>query len=615
MQLLAPAGLALLTLAIPILLLYMLKLRRQPAQVSSILLWQPLLRDRQANTPWQKLKRNLLLLLQLLILSALTLALARPAISSPVIASGTVIVLLDGSASMQATDAFPSRFEAARQAIGTLIENLPADSRMTLIVVSSLPQILATGESNKTHLRQALAAARPTASNPNWPAALTLAAAAARGAPQAVFVIVSDGGLPASGLPTLPGEARYLPVGESGENVAISALALRGGQLFAEVSNYGAQPHSVLLSLYAADALLTARALDLAAGESRALTIEIPPSETRIYQARISWPDGSTAPDVFPLDDTAFAINREAATRRVLLLSQGNLYLEQLLAALPGIRSYRSLTGEIPAEPFDLYLFDGQFPTKLPPGALLLVNPPENPLFARGSPFQPAEMRLRESPLTRFVDWSNVHILQASGVDLPAWAEALIEADGRPLVFAGETEGRRVAVLTFDLRQSDLPLQVAYPILFSNLIDYLAPPSAFDASRSLHPGESLSLVPPPGTEQVVVASPSGTLHPLTLSSTSLTFTETGEIGYYAVNFLTGETRRVEYFAVNLFDPSESNIRPAETLQIGQMTLVPAAAERTGLRELWPWLAALALLLLLVEWLLYHRRQIPVNRPA
>ncbi len=73
--------------------------------VSSTMLWQKLLRDREANAPWQKLRRNLLLLLQLLILAALVLALARPFFPISSVISGSTVVLLDGSASMQATDA------------------------------------------------------------------------------------------------------------------------------------------------------------------------------------------------------------------------------------------------------------------------------------------------------------------------------------------------------------------------------------------------------------------------------------------------------------------------------------------------------------------------------
>ena len=104
MSLLAPAALALGLLALPIVLLYMLRLRRREQTVSSTYLWRTLVRDRAANAPWQRLRRNLLLLLQLLILAALVLALARPALRLPGLGGGSVIVLLDASASMLATD-------------------------------------------------------------------------------------------------------------------------------------------------------------------------------------------------------------------------------------------------------------------------------------------------------------------------------------------------------------------------------------------------------------------------------------------------------------------------------------------------------------------------------
>ena len=77
MTFLAPQALALGTLAVPIVLLYMLRLRRRDIPVSSTLLWEEILRDREANAPWQRLRRNWLLLLQLLILAALVAALTH----------------------------------------------------------------------------------------------------------------------------------------------------------------------------------------------------------------------------------------------------------------------------------------------------------------------------------------------------------------------------------------------------------------------------------------------------------------------------------------------------------------------------------------------------------
>src|SRR5438477_143730 len=113
MEFLLPlAGLALL--AVPaILLLYFLKVRRPEVRVSTLMFWRPFVADRQANAPWQRLRASLLLALQLLAALALALALVRPGVSGAIGIGGTTVVMLDASASMQATDIGPSRFEAA----------------------------------------------------------------------------------------------------------------------------------------------------------------------------------------------------------------------------------------------------------------------------------------------------------------------------------------------------------------------------------------------------------------------------------------------------------------------------------------------------------------------
>jgi hypothetical protein len=113
MSLITPLALALSALAVPIVLLYMLRLRRTEMSISSTFLWRQLVRDREANAPWQRLRLSWLLL-QLLVLAALVLALARPFREVKTITTGRIVLLLDASASMKATDVEPDRFAAAR---------------------------------------------------------------------------------------------------------------------------------------------------------------------------------------------------------------------------------------------------------------------------------------------------------------------------------------------------------------------------------------------------------------------------------------------------------------------------------------------------------------------
>ena len=81
------------------------------------------------------------------------------------------------------------------------------------------------------------------------------------------------------------------------------------------------------------------------------------------------------------------------------------------------------------------------------------------------------------------------------------------------------------------------------------------------------------------------------------------FGGTGLLGVYTV--LSNQTA-VGHFAVNLFDPSESNIRPAPSIRIGRAEVAATAPQEQGTLEIWPWIAGAALVLLLVEWWVYHR---------
>ncbi|HMX76428.1 MAG TPA: hypothetical protein PKE35_19390, partial [Anaerolineales bacterium] len=353
-----------------------------------------------------------------------------------------------------------------------------------------------------------------------------------------------------------------------------------------------------------------ARQLKVASDSKVGISMENLPATTAVYKAQISDPANANAKlDSLSQDDTAFAIYQSSAARRALLVSKGNLFLEQLLASLPGIQPFRALpaddgTLQIPNDPFDLYVFDGYIPAELPKSNLLLINPPTNPFFEVGDAFKEmGEFQVNEHALTQFVDWKTVHVLQAHKVSLPNWMNVLITTDDNPLVFAGETNGQRIAALSFDLRESDLPLQIAYPILFSNLINYLAPPSAFDSSQALQAGESLSIVPQTDAKQVIVAAPSGTLYSLPPGQNL--FSNTDELGFYAVNFVTETSTRSEYFAVNLFDEAESNIQPRESLQLGSTSVTPTVSQQIGLQELWKWLAGFALIVLMIEWQVFH----------
>ena len=627
MSLLAPAALALGLLAAPIVLLYMLRLRRREQTVSSTWLWRELVRDRAANAPWQRLRRNLLLLLQLLILAALVLALARPVLPLPGLGGGNVIVLLDASASMQTTDgAAGPRFDDARAAVERLIGGLSGNDRLTLIRVGPTPQVLAAASADRPALRRALAAAAPENAAADWPAAFALAAGSAQGLSDPRIAIVSDGGLP-EGLPPLPGEVSFVPVGRAGDNLAISAQAARptgnSADLLVMVDNPGATPRSALLSLTLDGALYDSRRVELAAGGQSAQTWSLP-GAAGVVEARLAARDG--APDYLPLDDRAWTLLEGGDERRVLLISEGNLFLERFFAILPGSELFRAAPDEAEQllaaadAPFDLIVYDG---VALPAGPLpsnTLVFNPQNPpaateatdaplLTVTGILTETTAVRLAADPLLENVDWRALSVAEAQRVDAPTLSP-LVEAEGGPLLLAGEVDGRRVAVFTFDLRASDLPLQIAFPVIMANITTWLSPGRVIAADDNLQPGATVTLLPDARAASVAVTLPDGSVWQQAIDRAApVLFDQTQQTGVYRVAFgdAAGATQPGGAFAVNFFDATESRIQPATTLQIGTTEVTGDAAGIEGLRELWPWLLAGGLAVLLVEWWITYRR--------
>ncbi|HRE27472.1 MAG TPA: hypothetical protein PK954_12610, partial [Anaerolineales bacterium] len=264
-------------------------------------------------------------------------------------------------------------------------------------------------------------------------------------------------------------------------------------------------------------------------------------------------------------------------------------------------------------DPFDLYVSDSLTETVAPAGAeLLIINPISTTLFTVGEVFTNTQLTrvTADDPLTRYLDWGQVSVLQARRVAVPDWARVLVDSEGGPLVFAGETGGRRVAVLTFRLQDSDLPLQLAFPVLMSNLLAYLAPAQAFSAPDGLLPGETLLIRPAGGDDAIAIDDPTGQRFQAPATEAGVLFADTQLLGLYTV---VSTQRVVGQFAVNLFDGGESTIAPATQLTLGQSPVTATPAEETGELELWPWLAAAALLILLIEWYVYHNGSVPPRR--
>lgn len=633
-----PAAFALAALVPVIIAMYLLKLRRTEQVVSSVYLWRRMVRDVEANAPWQRLRRNLLLILQLLFLAALILALARPFTRAEGASGQAVILILDTSASMAATDVPPSRLEAAKAQARHLADGLLDDARVTVIAAGDSAQVLVASSQDRRQIHQALESVHAGASGSDLTAALELASAIAARQPETEIVVLSDGRVTLPERLAVKGRVRYLPLGASGDNQAVSVLSLQlapgSGNLtaFVQVTNYSDAPVQRRLALYADGQLVNAYDLEISPGGQRAVVAEDLPADTGLVEGQL------TGQDALPLDDRAWAIHRSAEPAAVTLVTDGNLFLETALALLPGLQvttikpaDYeQSQPSDLPAsQSSNLTILDAYVPltATLPAGNLLFIAPPRSTEYftVTGMVDQPLPRPVpalsgvegdTAALLLAHVNLAETSVLQAVRMPLPPWARSVVVGDSStdpgqallkettPLLFAGEVNGRRVAVLAFDLHRSDLPLQVAFPLLMANLIGWLAPGSGSDLPMQVFPGAAVALSLPPEVESAKVTRPDGSTARLVPQGGRAVFADTAQLGVYEVTW--GEIGRAS-FAVNLFSPQESDVRPAGALpMVGGREAGEGERPQRARREWWRPLAFAALAVLLIEWLAYQR---------
>jgi hypothetical protein len=673
MGILAPLALAGLLFLPLVVAMYLLKLRRDEAVVPSTLLWQRLVADVEANAPWQRLRRSLLLLLQLLLVVILALLAARPFVERPAGLARDIVLVIDTSASMQATDVTPNRLEAAKTAAEDALRDLPAGGKVSVIAAGRTARVIANGTTDLSNVRQAIAAIEPTSDVGDLGDALRLASALAARSGDAEILVATDAALARPPSGTLEAPVRVLGVGRDATNQAIVALAIRTApsglahSAFVSVANTGLQMAERRLEVYADGVLREARTLILDPQRRTDVTIDDiddPDQPAAVVEVRLAGKDAGSdaAADPLAVDDRAWAIVPPARPRQILLAGEPDPYLETALSYLPDTELYfrdgdewATLTG---LDEFELVIFNRFLPPQLPALPILAVAPPRtSPLGAvTGTLTNPGIGRIDPSdPILRYVDLTTVHVGEAQEMELPAWARPVIPGpNGSPLLYAGQLAGRPAAVLAFEPRRSDLPLQVAFPVLLSNIAGELFGSSGAPAD-ALPPGAPVMLSIPAGAGGVRVERPDGSVDELvapTRDAASVTFARTEQLGVYTVTPIPGPgpgataapssgaasgvasaspeaassspspaAGKPVRFAVDLLDVDESTIAPGDPAKLtalgtggGTGAGGPGAGpgdqpgdERPNARdELWIPVVLIALLVLTLEWLVYER---------
>jgi hypothetical protein len=612
---------------------YILKLKRRPVAVPYSKIWARILRDKEATSLFSQLKRLLSLLFQLALLTLLLLALGDPRSAASLVEGRNVVVLVDASASMKATDVAPSRLDAAKEQVKSVIRGLSGSDRMLVAQMDAAVTPLSTLTGEPSDLEAALASVKPADASADFARALRFATDTLRGLSAPEVIVVSDGALgePADAAgPVHMGDVKltWMKVGQRARNAAITGFSVRRYPLdkaryevMLEVQNTSDEAMDVELSLLGDGQLTDLTRLRLGPKEKLPRFYPNLSGASKTLEARLALADGTR--DDLPADDHAYALLPERRRARVQVVTSGNMFLEAALL----LDEFLDVTTVAPAAypgkgTFDVTLFDGVAPPVAPgTGHTLYLNPPEG---TKDAPFKVGKLVVDDDqnyklgfdeldakhPILRWTSLSDVNVARAHVLEGQKDDKVVGKSHKGALLLAGRRAAGKFVALGFDVRESDFALRVAWPLFLLNTInDFVEEDTGYISS--FRTGTVWQIPAPSAVETATLELPDGSKRTVPVKEGRAVFL--GQLaGFYRLTAgVVGGTNgsaETTMFAANLSDPAESTIAPADKLEVDGRAAGAVVGFTIGVRrELWVYLLGAVLVLTAIEWLTYHRR--------
>ena len=605
--------------------LYILRLRRRVFAVPFAALWQRVLFERQAESLFSQLKRLLSLLLQLAILAMLVLALRDPRPQTDLVKGRNIVLLLDGSASMQATDVKPSRLDTARTKATEIIRAMSDLDHALLVQMDAVITPLGPRSSDRAELERMLASYTPTETRADLPRGLQFAADAVSGLDHPEIIVISDGALgdlsDAAKVPLAGAILRYVPIGVSNRNFGITQFSVRRYPLdkaryevMLEITNASPEPGEIELKLLGDGLLVDVTKLRLNAGERLPRFYPNLSGASQKLEAVIT-PTGNTVDDL-AADNKAFALLPDRRRVKVLDVTEGNRYLEAALL----LDEYLDVTEVTPRQyvgvetsKFDVVIFDSVTPAEPPKAHALYLDPRGDgspvkvgkPIVAPSDDNLEMDKVLRTHPIARFSTLDSIKIAKATPLSPQPGDKVVGQCRGQALLVAGERQHHKFAALGFDIRESDFALLVSWPLFVLSTLNWFTGEdeqylSSYQTGQvwRIRAGELAARV------NAIVKQPDG--------KTSVAPVHEGRAvilgrrsGFYQLNV---EGNPPLAFAANLNDEVESKIEPSATLVLGATTAYSLTTNVVSAKQAtWVILLLLVAALSALEWATYHRR--------
>ena len=614
-ELTRPSGLLLAALILPVLLLHLLRPRREAHPVSTLMFWTEVRRELDAGRPFQLLRRNLPLILQLLLILLLSYAASRPVVTDSSRRASATILILDVSGSMKTVEADGrTRFEAAREEALRRVDALRPGDRMMIVSCGAVARTRRAWTGRRELLSRTLRSLEAGDTESRLDEALTLASSALGRDRDGEIVLYSDGRSSAP-LPTLATRARlhWRKVGRRRANLSLRRVELQdrpddGGLddrawIFASAANHGPEPASARLVLSRDGTPLDARRLELPAGGRATALFRADDPRPGLLQLELI--PSEPGRDALPADNRTALLIRAPEVKVVRLIGDAGPDIRRALETDPSVRVLTGdpaagdpATGESRPRPQLLVVGpDAGAAEDLSASSLRILPAGGFAGVTLGEPTGPGLVDSwdRDHPLLRYTVPSDISIRRYRPLILPPRARSLLEIEGRSVAAAVRRGEREHIVLGFRPGDSNWPLRLSFPIVLRNLL-LLAERSDTRGLPDRSPaGTPLVLNSTRSEGTLVIEGPGGLREILELGRGRADFVDTARAGLYTIR----DGEQLQRCVVRFATEAESDIAPADALALGRRRI--EGGEEPVRRELSALVLLLTLALLVVEY--------------
>ena len=578
----------------PVIMLYILKRKYKEEVISSSLLWKEVYKNTRANTPWEKFKKNIMLLLQIIIILSVILALMSPFISIGGKSYKNVIMVIDNTASMNTIyDDSNSRLEQGKTLSKEYLNSTKEGTNTYIVSYDGTSNLLLNGEFNKFNAGSIIDKINASYGSGDISDVVSFIKAIGDGIGEEYEALIfTDKQVAISDI-----NGRVVYLGNSGLNASVDNVSHKfvddKVKVIANVTNNGDSLYEGDFSLYNGEELAAVEGITLQVGESKTLSFELDSLNSDYLKGELS------RKDILMEDNTYYHVVSENKVKKILLVTDENVFLEKAFGIIENTEIYKTndASNITDNDEYDLYVFDNKMPDVIPSkGNILFINPNSNEFFNVLKGGEIGQATAVKGAVSTYLEDTQFTLSEYNIIETPYYGTNILTIGDNSIGFKGEINDRKIAALSFDLHSTDFALKKEFPILIYELGEELIS-TGMVYSNNFKAGEKIVVKSSDFENEITVTYPNGDIKSL----------KSGEevkgelaLGIYKIN----QNENKESFSVNFPTSSESD---TSVEAVGENdNIVHGKSNLKSVFNLTPIFILLAMLVVAFEWILYKK---------